>query len=95
MKKFIIVALTAAYLTGCAYTSIKSPLDRDVNNTDLGSKIGKSNSYSVMHLVAWGDSSTATAADNGGITTIKHLDLEYYNLLFGLYSRVTTIAYGD
>jgi len=71
------------------------PLDTDVKETVLGSKIGKSQSQSILWLVAWGDAGTAAAAKNGNIKKITHLDLEYYSVLFGLYSQRQTIAYGD
>lgn len=71
------------------------PLDTDVNNTELGAKTGKSSAQSVMWLVAWGDAGTEAAARNGGITTIRHMDVERYFLLFGLYAKTTTVVYGD
>ena len=93
MKKYIFALCVLA--SGCVYTDIKAPLDTDVSNTQLGNKIGKSTSCSVLWLVAWGDSSTATAAQNGDIKTITHLDSEFFNILFGLYAENTTIAYGN
>lgn len=83
------------FLTGCFYTNIKAPLDTELNNTVLGSKTGRASSHSVLFLVAWGDSGTAAAADAGGITTITHLDAEFFSVLFGAYTRVTTVAYGN
>ena len=35
------------------------------------------------------------AAEQGGIATINHADMEVTSILFGLYSRETTIVYGD
>ena len=83
------------FLSGCAYVNIKAPLDRDVNRTELGSKVGSSTSKSVLWLFAWGDAGTEAAARNGGITTITHLDAAYRAYFFGLYSERETIAYGD
>lgn len=100
MKKFHrtgCIGLLAGLLimSGCAYVNIKSPLDKDVNRTELGSKVGISSSQSVLWLFAWGDAGTEAAARNGGITTITHLDAAYRSYLFGLYSERETIAYGD
>jgi hypothetical protein len=81
--------------SGCLYSKVVFPLDQDVNQTELGSKIGRSSSHSVCWLAAWGDSGTKAAAENGGISVIRHLDVERYMILFGAYLRVTTIAYGD
>ena len=88
---FLLLLLQA----GCLYTNVKYPLDEDLYNTDLGSKVGKASNHIVLWLVAWGDAGTEAAARNGKIKVVKHLDAERYVLLFGLYSKVTTVAYGD
>lgn len=82
-------------LSSCLYLNVKGPLDTDVSTTTLGSKKGVSTVHSVLWLVSWGDGSTEAAAKNGGISTINHLDNHAYMILFGLYSKVDTIAYGD
>jgi hypothetical protein len=82
-------------LSGCIYSDIKVPLDTDVASTTLGTKIGTASNHSVLWLFAWGDAGTEAAAKNGQLTTIRHLDVQHYVILFGIYSRMTTIAYGD
>lgn len=82
-------------LNACVYTDVKYPLDKDVEATTLGTKTGKSSFRTVLWLFAWGDASTDAAAKNGEIKTIRHLDSERFVLLFGLYTKVSTIAYGD
>jgi hypothetical protein len=94
MKKLLFAPLFLL-LSSCAYIDVKVPLDDNVKDTVLGSKVGRSHSESVLWLVAWGDAGTAAAAKNGGITTITHLDTRYFSILFGLYSKRETIAYGD
>lgn len=89
------LALSGLVCSGCMYGKVKYPLDRDVAQTRLGEKVGTSSAHSVAWLVSWGDAGTAGAAKNGDILTINHLDGEYFVLLFGLYARQTTIAYGD
>ncbi len=81
--------------TGCLYSNVKAPLDTNVTDTQLGSKVGVSSSQSWFWLFAWGDASTAAAAKEGGIEVIKHLDIQYQSMVFGLYIKTTTIAYGD
>ena len=81
--------------SGCVYMKVQRPHDKDYDRTELGTKIGKSELKSILWLVAWGDAGTKAAADNGGITVIKHADVEYYVLLMGLYTRLTTVLYGD
>lgn len=82
-------------LSGCLFTKIEVPYDTDLNETTLGSKKGEAHIYSVLWLVAWGDAGTAAAARNGNITRVNHMDREVFSILFGLYSRTTTIVYGD
>lgn len=96
LLKLIVVALvTAVLMTGCLYTNVKTPYDTDLNKTVLGQKVGKADTQSVLWLVAWGDAGTATAAKNGNITTVNHMDREVFSILFGLYTKTTTVVYGD
>lgn len=99
MKRLVVtlaLALALIYgLTGCAYSKVTRPLDTDVWNTELGDKVGYSSAQSVLYLVAWGDAGTAAAAKNGGLSKVNHLDVQIFSVLFGLYTRVTTIAYGE
>ena len=95
IKSLVILIIAAIMLTGCAYANVKAPMDKDLDKTTLGQKIGKASTYSIMWLVAWGDGSTAAAAEDGNITTINHMDVEFFSVLFGLYSRSTTVVYGD
>lgn len=83
------------WLSGCLYTHVKLPLDTDVAATRLGSKVGTASVHSVMWLFGWGDGGVSAAARNGQITTINHMDVETYVVLFGLYASNTTIVYGD
>jgi hypothetical protein len=93
LKLFLIVVLVLN--SGCLYTNVKYPLDEDLMNTELGSKVGRASNHIVLWLFAWGDAGTEAAAKDGKIKVVKHLDAERYVLLFGLYSKVTTVAYGD
>lgn len=98
MKKkpvWFCLLLLALVLQGCAYSHVQRPLDTDYDNTSLGSKVGRSHIQSVLWLVAWGDAGTKAAAEDGGITVIRHADTESLVILFGLYSRLTTVLYGD
>ena len=100
MKIFVVFRKTILcflilFSASCVYSKVTLPLDTDVNQTNLGEKVGRASSYSILWLVAWGDAGTEAAAKNAEIKVIKHLDMEQYFLLFGLYSRYTTIAYGD
>lgn len=95
MKKKLLLLILLQLQSGCLYLDTKLPLDTDVSVTNLGSKKGVSSVHSVLWLVAWGDGGTEAAAKNGGITTINHLDSRVFQIFFGLYSQMDTIAYGD
>jgi hypothetical protein len=92
---FVVLALMAPMVTGCAYVDIKTPFDQDLDRTELGSKRGTAEAYSLFWLVAWGDASYATAAKNGGIKILRHADQEVRQVLFGLYTRWRVVVYGD
>lgn len=98
-KRFLInwlrIILVGLFLQGCAYSHVQRPLDTDYDSTSLGGKVGRSHIQSALWLFAWGDGGSKTAAQEGGITVIRHADTEYTVILFGLYSKITTVVYGD
>ena len=95
-SKLLVVALVVMFLlSGCLYAHVVTPYDTDLNKTVLGPKKGEATMQSVIWLFAWGDAGTAAAAKNGGITTLNQMDRETLNILFGIYTRTTTIVYGD
>lgn len=95
IRLFATIVVIALLGTGCLYTHVLTPFDMNVDKTVLGQKTGRSVSHSVLGLVAWGDASTAAAAKQGGLTTINHMDREFLNVIFGVYTETTTIVYGD
>jgi len=90
-----LVLLLALLTPACVYADYSHPLDIDVNNTELGSKVGQASMESLLWLVAWGDSGTAAAAKDGGIKVIRHMDQHTFYILGGLFYKNTTIVYGD
>lgn len=101
MKKqrlhFAAGCLSAALLAGpgCAYMHTQRPLGAEFNKTELGTKTGRASSYAILWLVAWGNSGTKAACEKGGIKVIECADVEIKTVLFGLYTRVTTVVYGN
>jgi len=89
-----ILLLTLA-LQGCLYANVRGPLDTNFDQTSLGTKTGRASLYSVLWLVSWGDAGSQAAAADGGIRVINHADSETFMVLFGLYTEVTTVVYGD
>ena len=94
MKKNFI-AILFLNLSACLYTDIKFPLDVDTWETKLGTKVGSSSSHTILWLVSWGDSGTRAAAEDGHLSQINHLDRGIQSYLFGVYTKTTTIAYGE
>lgn len=98
MKRGITVIKLLSILlvfSGCAYVDIKTPFDTDLDKTELGSKRGTAQAYSLLWLVSWGDASYAAAAKNGDIKVMKHADQEMQQVLLGLYTRWRVVVYGD
>lgn len=95
LLKPLAALLLASSLSGCIYSKAITPLDENVENTRIGTKTGRASVHIVAWMVAWGDAGVEAAARNGGLEVINHLDTERQIVLFGLYSRITTIAYGE
>ncbi|MFH1956978.1 MAG: TRL domain-containing protein [bacterium] len=95
MTKAILMTLCILLcLQGCVY-NVRRPLDTNYDKTEIGTKVGMSKSTSVLWLFAWGDAGTKAAAEDGDITVIEHADTEVFSILFGLYTRVRTVVYGN
>ena len=103
MKKLICLALltvSAGFISGCvmAHAPIAAPIAVDLMGPGaVGSganlKRGEATAKGII-LVAVGDASVETAAKNGGIKKIHHVDSKTTNIL-GIYSEYTTIVYGE
>jgi hypothetical protein len=95
MHKLLLGLILGTLLSGCVYSNIRVPLDEDLWKTELGNKVGVASNYSILWLFAWGDAGVKQAAENGGITTIQHMDMGIESYVFGAYIRRDTIVYGD
>lgn len=78
--------------TGGLYTNVKQ--GEMVTSNIRGSKVGKSKASAYLGLIAIGDASVNTAARNGGITRISHVDSQKTSIL-GIVTMTTTIVYGE
>ncbi|MFH1367899.1 MAG: TRL-like family protein [Elusimicrobiota bacterium] len=105
MKKLLFAAMALGlmvYLSGCAsvsspimgsiYTDVKAPLMATSNSGS--SKVGTSEATGILGMFATGDASIETAAKNGKITKIHHVDYHSTSVL-GLFSSFTTTVYGE
>jgi len=80
---------------GLIYTDYKAPLDYDQEQSQSeGLKTGTSETISILGLVALGDGSVETAAQNGNISQIHGADYEYFNVI-GVYQRYRTVVHGE
>jgi len=91
----VVLVILTLLLSGCMYTHITMPLSTELNKTEVGHKQGTSSMYSLLWLFAWGDSGAASAAKQGGISVMTHMDREFESILFGFYTHTSTIVYGD
>ena len=106
MSRAICVALAVVFVLGLVGCGVKAPVVPPAGwvynsqqsplfpGKETGSKVGTSKSICILGLVGVGDASINAAANNGGITQIKHMDYDYFNVL-GVYQRYTTIVRGE
>jgi len=93
--KLVLAVLMLLLVQGCLYVDVQVPLDTNFEQTQLGPKTGTASAYSILWLVAWGDAGTQAAANNGGIKMINHADTRTFIFLGPVFTRVTTVVYGD
>ncbi|MCL5270163.1 MAG: TRL-like family protein [bacterium] len=104
---FALVVAGSLLLGGCAFyqapvmpppgfivSSIQAPIDTDADQTPVSTRQGEASSMSILGLVAVGDASIKTAAEEGGLKKIDHVDYRYLNVLF-IFQKFTTIVYGE
>ncbi|MFN3587052.1 MAG: TRL-like family protein [Moraxellaceae bacterium] len=103
MKRLVAASVLALALTGCAssttpvtgllYTNVTGPL-MVTGSADKPTKVGRSYARSYFGLYATGDASIETAAKNGGIVKIHHVDHET-QIIMGIIADYTTVVYGN
>ncbi len=82
--------------TGGAYTKIEGPLDLNTQGgKEIGPLSGEASSVAWLGLWSSGNASIASAAKNGGIQRINHVDYRYKKLLWGFRAEFTTVVYGE
>jgi hypothetical protein len=79
--------------TGICYTNVKLPVAATGAAT-THTKTGVAKCHTLFGLIARGDASIDTAAKNGNIKTIDHVDFSVRNVL-GIAGEYTTTVYGD
>ena len=94
-------AVLAVVLAGCAvgHAPVTAAITWNergpvsAGSAPTGSKVGRSSAWGII-VLAMGDASISAAMANGGIARVHHVDHETLNIL-GVYSRYTTIVYGE
>ncbi len=86
-------AMTVGPVTGVAYTNAKYPWTA-TGSPKEPTRVGRATVRSFFGFVATGDASIQTAAQNGGITEIHHVDYEAQNI-FGVVADFTVVVYGN
>ncbi len=77
------------------FNNTSFPADIEFDRTTIGTQKGTASAYSVLFgLIAFGDCSVHAAAQNGKLKEVDHLDARWFNVLFGLFERYDTIAWG-
>lgn len=102
MKRIMIVLLAVALggcanamspVTGTMYSNVKAPLTATTSPKEV-QRVGRASVRSILGIFASGDASIQTAARNGGITEIHHVDYESQNF-FGVLAEFTVVVYGN
>jgi hypothetical protein len=97
--RLVLVLTLTLLMSGCAalYTDIKTPLPPLSANNDAqnSTHVGKASCASYVWIVALGDCSVQAAMKNGGISKIHHVDSEINSYVLGIYTKFTTVVYGE
>jgi hypothetical protein len=86
-------AMTVGPVTGLMYTNAKYPFN-STGSPKEPTRVGRATVRSFFGAIATGDASIQTAAQNGGITEIHHVDYEAQNI-FGIIADFTVVVYGN
>lgn len=81
-------------VSGFVYSDVKGPITATSQADFNANKVGRSTAKSILGIYASGDASIQTAAKNGGITKIHHVDYESRSVL-GVIAEVTVVVYGE
>ncbi len=77
---------------GAIFSNASGPLAVTANQG--GTKEGRATAKGILGIVSFGDGSANAAAKEGGITKIRTVDVESFNIL-GIYYSYTTVVTGE
>ena len=103
MKSFLVLSIVFL-LQSCAVTGINSDTGislisvqteaGNATSNDGDSKEGRACTKNLLGLFSWGDSSIATAKQQGQISKVSSVDKDYTNILF-VWGSVCTVVKGS
>lgn len=79
---------------GTLFNDTTMPVDITFEPNAIGPARGTSAATSVLWLFSYGDCSVQSAARDGNLAIVNHVDADVTNILFGLYTRYETVAWG-
>ena len=104
MKRLLLAGAVSLLAFGCApvgliYHDVQAPPEgvplTPANGTRTIIKTGRACAHGVLGLVAWGDASQQTAAQNGGITKVYAADETRTGVLAIVYREYCTVVSGE
>jgi len=87
----VLTGTSGVPIGGTIYTDVTVP--GPVTGNSGSSKVGEATATGILGVVT-GDCSVKTAAANGGITKISHVDYHSTSVL-GVWGKCTTTVYGE
>ena len=97
-KLLLPVLLVSVFATGCTITSSRTVVEFDGSKTDYTKldkmKKGEACMEKIVGFPTKTDGSIATAATNGGISKVKHVDQQYKQGPLNFTESLCTVVYG-
>lgn len=88
--------------SGGLYRNTVKPLERNFNNTPVGTKSCVISAYKLKEPVSgyglsaeWDTSYILRAMKEAGMSRACHMELHDFSIFFGTYSRRQIVVYGD
>lgn len=80
--------------TGLLAYKVRGPVSVSPETASETLKVGQASTYTLLALLAYGDSSIDAAMKAGGIRKVHHVDFEAKSTL-GIFMVYTTLVYGE
>ncbi len=98
LKKILPILIITVFASGCAMTTSRTVVEFDGSKTDYtkldSMKTGKACMSRFMGIPTSLDASIVSAAKNGGISKIVHVDEIFDRGILGIVTENCTVVYG-